>query len=145
MYTASSGPKAAASSPAGPSTKRSTDRSGPSGSRSPVIRSTSAAAATAAPPLKAVRIHEPRLIGEVSLITRSMFTKRSGRPRSSTRATAPTLTAPSAASRQLRRSASRPLSCAPAASTAEPPATPPRKRYAAIPGPHGTGLTTGRP
>ena len=50
-----------------------------------------------------------------------------------------------AASRQLRRSVSCPVSWPPAASRADPPASPPRKRYAAISGPHGAGLTTGRP
>ena len=82
VYTPSAGAKAAASNPAGPSTARSTGRNGPNGIRSPVIRSTSAAAATPAPALKALRIHDPRLIGEVSLIVRSMLTNRSGRPRS---------------------------------------------------------------
>ena len=132
VYTASGGPNAAASSPAGPSAARSTRRSGPSGSRSPVIRSTSAAAATPAPALKALRIHEPTLIGEVSLTVRSMFRKRSGRPRSLTRAAPPNPTAASAASRPFRRSSGRPVSWRAGREQAEPAATPPRKRYAAI-------------
>ena len=143
VYTASSGPRAAAPSPAGPWATCSTRRSGPSGSRWPVIRSASAAAAAEAHALKALRTHEPRLIGEVSLMTRSMFRKRSGLPRSRTKATAPRLTAARAPSRQLRHSVGRPVSCPPAASTAQPPATPPRKRYAATSQPHGAGLTTG--
>ena len=92
--------------------------------------------------LKAVGVREPRLIGEVSLITRSMFTKPQAEV--TARGRQPRLTAPSAPSQQLRRSASRPVSCARAASTAEPPATPPRKRYAAT-SVHSAGLTTGRP
>ncbi len=55
------------------------------------------------PALKALRIHEPMLIGEVSLMVRSMLTNRSGRPRSFTSATAPSDTATKAESRVLRR------------------------------------------
>ncbi len=85
------------------------------------------------------------LIGEVSLTVRSMLTKRSGRPRSLTSATAPSETATKAESLVLRRKVGRPVSCAPAASRPDPPATPPRNKYAATSCPQGAGLTTGRP
>jgi hypothetical protein len=48
---------------------------------------TALAAATEAAPPNADSSHEPTLIGEVTLATRSMFRKRSGRPRSTTSAT----------------------------------------------------------
>ena len=55
-----------------------------------------AAAAPDAPP-NAEITHVPTLIGEVTLTTRSMFRKRSGRPRSATRATPDSPMAPTAA------------------------------------------------
>jgi hypothetical protein len=55
------------------------------------------------------RIHEPTLIGEVILKTRSMFAKRAGRPRSAIRSTG-AASAPASAARfstLARRSAPR--------------------------------------
>ena len=92
------------------------------------MRSISDTAATPMPALKALRIHEPRLIGDVSLMVRIMLTKRSGLPRSFTSAAAPSITATKPDSRALRRNVFRPVSWAPAASRPDPPATPPRNR-----------------
>ena len=75
-----------------------------------MIRSISDAAATPVAALNALRIQEPRLIGDVSLIVRSMLTNRSGLPRSATRAAALSVTATSALSRALRRRIARPVS-----------------------------------
>ncbi len=68
------------------------------------------------------------LIGEVGLITRSMFRKRSGRPRSATRATPDSPMAPAAATFDARASLWSPPACANPASTEEAPASPPRNR-----------------
>ena len=73
VYTASSGPIAPPTSPAGASTTWSTERNGPSGSLSRRSRSTSAAAATPIPPEKPDSIHDPTLIGDVTLKVRSML------------------------------------------------------------------------
>ena len=70
----------------------------------------------------------PTDIGEVGLATRSMLTKRAGRPRSCTSAAKLTVIATSAPSRPVRRSVGRSDRSAPAASSDEPPATPPRNR-----------------
>ena len=50
---------------------------------------TELAAAAESAPLWLTRIHEPMLIGEVGLATRSMFRNRSGRPSSAVRNAAP--------------------------------------------------------
>ena len=76
---------------------------------------------------------------------RIILRNRSGLPRSAMSATAPTPAAASAVSRLLRRSRRRPVSCAPSASSDEPPATPPRKKYAPISCFHGGAFTIGRP
>ena len=69
------------------------------------------------------------LIGEVGLKTRSMFRKRSGRPRSWTSAASETAIAPAARSlRRARASRGRPLSSAPAARIEDAPASPPANR-----------------
>jgi hypothetical protein len=80
----------------------------------------------------AVSSHEPTLIGEVGLKTRSMLTKRSGRPRSWTSSTAASVTPPAAPILPTRASAGRSVKCAPAASTDELPASPPTNRYPAM-------------
>ena len=78
--------------------------------------------------LLAPRTHEPRLIGEVGLITRSMRWKRSGRPRSAISrgglAAAPTR----ATSHARRASASSPRSSLSNAKGAAAPAIPPKKK-----------------
>src|SRR3954465_10943602 len=76
--------------------------------------------------------HEPTLIGEVGLNTRSMLKNRSGRPRSCTRAIRDREMAENAVSLPACSSWGRLLAWAPAASTDEAPARPPRKRYPAI-------------
>ena len=86
---------------------------------------TSEAAATPVNAPKPLRIQVPTLIGEVSLSTRSMFRNRSGRPRSLTSAAVLTPNAPSATSRELRCIPVRPVISAPAATRADPAASPP--------------------
>ena len=80
----------------------------------------------------------PTDIGEVSLTTRSMLRKRSGRPRSWTSATIEKLSAPIAPRRPERREADRPVRSAPAASSEDPAASPPAKRYAGMSASQGT-------
>ncbi len=86
-----------------------------------------AAEAPAAPP-NPDRSQEPTLIGEVGLNTRSMFTKRSGRPRSATRATPDRPTAPTAATLDTLACRWFPVAWANPASTAEAAVSPPRNR-----------------
>src|SRR5699024_11989993 len=112
--------------------------------RALIIRTYSTAAETPVPAPKQDRIHVPTLIGDVSLTVRIMFKKRSGLPRSSTRADALSPVETRADSRALRHSVARPVNWPPAASTPDPPATPPKNRYAAILLSHGAGFTTGR-
>ena len=145
VYEASRGARATWPSEAGPSAARSRGRSAPSGSFSPASRSTSTAPSTPDSEAKPPTTQVPRLIGLVTFTVRIMFRKRSGRPRSSMRAAVPSPTVPSAMSRALRRRRGRSVHCAPKASSPEPPATPPRNRYAAIGAFHGGALTTGRP
>jgi len=71
----------------------------------------------------------PTLIGEVGLSTRSMLVKRAGRPRSWTSAASPSPIAPAAPSLAPRARSGRPVACAPAPSSDEAPAGPPRNRY----------------
>jgi len=74
----------------------------------------------------------PTLIGEVGLATRSMWWKRSGRPRSETRNHMLASSAAKEPSQLARRSWGRPVRSAPAPTTAVPAASPPANRYAAI-------------
>jgi hypothetical protein len=89
---------------------------------------TSLAAAAEASPEWAASSHEPMLIGEVGLATRSMFTKRSGLPSSAVRNAAPPAALAAASSRPARRSAGRPVAAASAPSTAHAPDSSPRNR-----------------
>src|SRR3546814_13522593 len=77
-------------------------------------------------------LHVPTLIGELGLATRSMWWKRSGRPRSPIRKYRLARTLVSAPIRLTLRSRGRPVRSAPAASIAEPADSPPENRYAAI-------------
>ena len=89
---------------------------------------TALAAATVAAPPNADSSQEPTLIGEVTLATRSMFRKRSGRPRSATSAAPDSPIAPTAHTFDARASSLRPVACANPASTDEAPASPPKNR-----------------
>ncbi len=89
---------------------------------------TAQAAEAAAPPPNADISQEPTLIGEVGLNTRSMFRKRSGRPRSATRATPDRPIAPTAAIFDALACLWLPVAWANPASTEEAPASPPRNR-----------------
>ena len=106
---------------------------------------TSATAARAQPGPKPTRIQVPTLIGELGLATRSIWWKRSGRPRSAI--SRPMLTSRAAKLPRLpaRRRSGRPVRSAPAASRAAPAARPPVKKYAGIFHPHTGGFSTGRP
>jgi hypothetical protein len=104
-----------------------------------------AAAAPAHGPYEASS-QEPTLIGDVTLNTRIMLRKRSGRPRSRTSATADSPIAPAAAVFAARDSSWLPVSWANPASTDDAPARPPRNRYPGTSGDCHTGaLMTGRP
>src|ERR1035438_2495974 len=104
-----------------------------------------APAAPAHGPYKASS-QEPTLIGDVTLNTRNMFTKRSGRPRSCTSAAADNPMAPAAAVFDTRESSWLPVSWANPASTDDAPASPPRNRYPGTSGDRHTGdLMIGRP
>ncbi len=76
----------------------------------------------------AARIHEPTLIGEVILKTRSMFRNRSGRPRSEISSAGLTATPASATPQARFASRSFPIVPAAQASGAEAPAMPPTKK-----------------
>ena len=76
----------------------------------------------------APRIHEPTLIGEVSLNMRSMWRKRSGRPRSEISSGGLAATPASATSHARRASASSPRSSLSSAKGAAAPARPPTKK-----------------
>src|SRR5690348_9020807 len=91
-----------------------------------------ASAVVAAP--EPARIHEPTLIGEVTLKTRNMFRKRSGRPRSLTSSTG--LTTSAASPIHIDVFASRSLRAARAVRLRidEAPASPPVKKYHGISG-----------
>lgn len=78
----------------------------------------------------ATSVHEPMLIGEVGLATRSMLRNRSGRPSSATRNPVPAAAAAAETSRPARASDGRPLAVAAAPSTAAAPDSSPRNRYA---------------
>ena len=93
----------------------------------------------------APRIHEPTLIGDVTLKTRNMFKKRSGRPRSETSSAG--LTASPA---MLMYSAAFASGRLPVARAARPrideaPASPPVKRYHGISGCQTGSFRIGRP
>ncbi len=107
------------------------------------LTSVSAASPAAGP--NPASSQDPTLIGDVGLTTRSMLTKRSGRPRSRTRATADSEIDPRATSLAARAVTGRRLSSEPAATSAEPPARPPRNRYpATLDSSHVGGLRIGR-
>src|SRR3954469_7460294 len=80
----------------------------------------SAAATAVARPL-ALSSHEPTLIGEVTLKTRSMLTKRDGLPRSEIRSAGLAPTPATALSHARRASASLPGACATSAGIAGAP------------------------
>ena len=92
----------------------------------------------------AASTQEPTLIGEVILNMRSMFKKRSGRPRSEISSAGLTATAPKEVNHARRASSGwrRPLS---AASVPDAPARPPVNRYQGISGVHTGSLMTGCP
>ena len=76
----------------------------------------------------ALRLQDPRLIGEVTLNRRSMFRKRSGRPRSEI-SSGGLAAIPAMAARQARRaSTGLPARPAPKARPAEAPAIPPTQK-----------------
>jgi hypothetical protein len=87
----------------------------------------------------------PTLIGEVGLTTRSMWWKRSGRPRSAISRYMLTSRPPKPPRRHDRRSAGRAVRSAPAASRADPADSPPVNRYAGIFHSHTGGFKMGRP
>src|SRR3954454_22607915 len=103
------------------------------------------AAARAVAGLDKLRFHEPRLMGEVTLNSRSMLKKREGRPRSEISSAGLTPRPANASVQADFASFSLPVSSAPRPSPAEAPASPPVKKYMGISQLH-TGLaTTGRP
>jgi hypothetical protein len=88
----------------------------------------------------------PTLIGDVGLNTRSMFTNRSGRPRSLIRAANETVTAALAHSRARVARRGRADASAAAARIEDAPARPPQNRYPAISSSsHTGGLMIGCP
>ena len=88
----------------------------------------------------------PTLIGEVTLNTRIMLTNRAGRPRSWTSAASDSVPAAQRAGLRDPAQPGRPVRSAPAASSDEPPASPPRKKYPAMSRASQTGgLSTGLP
>jgi hypothetical protein len=127
---------------AGPSAAAPSFAAGPARSNRPSI---SWAAATPVRVQLPARIHDPMLIGEVTLNIRSMFRNRSGRPRSDT-SRAGLAPAAASATGHVRRASSRlPAAPAIAAIVAEQPASPPVKKYQGISQVHTGCLTTGRP
>jgi hypothetical protein len=102
------------------------------------------AAGTTAAPL-ATSSHEPMLIGEVTLKTRSMFRNRCGLPRSRVNRTGLIEIAPSAVAHARRASGSLPAHDAAQPSADEAPPRPPKKKYHGISGFQTGGLITGRP
>ena len=112
------------------------------GSRTP--NSSSAAAALDAPP-ETSSIQDPTLIGEVTLKTRNMFRKRSGRPRSETSSAGLTMSATAPTYSERLASVSLPAIRATRLSTDEPPARPPVKKYQGISGCQTGSFSTGRP
>jgi hypothetical protein len=88
----------------------------------------------------------PTLIGDVGFSTRSMFTNRSGRPRSLISAANETVTAALAHNRARPARRGRAEASAAAARIEEAPARPPQNRYPAISRSSQTGgLMIGRP
>ncbi len=116
VYVASGSPSAADSARAGRATRAGTR---------PVHAS--AAATVVVRPLP-TSTHDPTLIGDVTLNSRSMLRKRSGRPRSEISSAGLTPTATAAFSHARRASSSLPRSPAASASPAEAPAIPPVKK-----------------
>jgi hypothetical protein len=95
--------------------------------------------------LEAPRIHEPALIGDVGLSTRSMWWKRSGRPRSEM-SSGGLAAAPASATSHARRASDRsPRSSLMSAKGAAAPAVPPQKKYTGISHVHVGCLRIGRP
>jgi hypothetical protein len=92
-----------------------------------------------------VRIHEPTLIGDVTLNSRSMFRKREGTPRSEIRSGGLAVMLTSDTPQARRARTSLPLSSARYASPADAPAIPPKKKYVGISGVHTGFLMTGWP
>src|SRR4051812_49512565 len=86
------------------------------------------------------RIHEPTLIGDVTLKTRSMLRNRSGLPRSEVRRRGLTAMPPSAISQHRRASSRLPARSAAQASVADAPPRPPVKKYVGISQVHTGGL-----
>ena len=133
VYVVSAGPSTAEPTPAArptpgsrPATSRAVRRPATFRTTGTTRAGSSVAIAIPAKVPNGARIHEPTFIGEVHLNTRSMFTKRSGTPRSCTSATTLTTAAPPAVSREARRSVGRPVR-SPNAPTADAlPARPPR-------------------
>src|SRR5439155_2885916 len=80
----------------------------------------------------ALRIHEPTLIGEVTLNIRSMLKKRLGLPRSEINSSGLDVTPKSANAQARRASAWLPRSSDRYARPAEAPASPPVKKYIGI-------------
>src|SRR6185437_263272 len=91
----------------------------------------SAAASVVAAPL-APRIHDPTLLGEVTLTIRNMFMNRLGRPRSEIRNSGLTEIPASEAAQARRARTSLPRAPERNASPAEAPPSPPVKKYIGI-------------
>src|SRR5688500_4807135 len=92
-----------------------------------------------------LRSHDPTLIGDVGLKTRSMLRKRSGRPRSRMRSTGLTPKAASAINQDRRAREWFRASPATKARVVEAPPSPPVKKYQGTSGFQTGGLSTGRP
>src|SRR5206468_2348023 len=103
------------------------------------------AVATAAVVPVAARIHDPTLIGDVTLNTRSMLKNRAGTPRS--RISKIGLPVPAARQMRpaLRASLRLPVTSAVQASIADAPVRPPKKKYQGTSGFQTGALMTGRP
>src|SRR5437660_570127 len=132
VYVARTGPRSPAAAPA----------ARPRRGARPV---TSDAAAAAAAPPNSASVHEPTLIGDGGRKTRSMFAKRSGRPRSEIRSRGLTAAPAAAATRALRASRRCPARSAARPRTAEAPARPPTKKYTGTSQVQTGRLRTGRP
>src|SRR4051812_20009573 len=102
-----------------------------------------AAGTVRTPPI--ARSHEPTLIGEVTLKTRSMLRKRSGLPRSEVSRSGLTESAPNAISQERRASSRLPVRAAASANVADAPPRPPVKKEVGVSQVQTGGLTTGFP
>ena len=126
----------------GPAAKEAASASAFSGFAIP--SSSSAAAVPDAPP-ETKRIQLPTLIGDVTLKTRSMLRKRSGRPRSEMSSAGETTSAAAPRKRLVRASRSLPVTRATPCNTDDAPAMPPVKKYRGTSGVHVGSLRIGRP